>query len=164
MLTNKMRKHLESNWQGVSTDTKEKQLKRIRGYIVQALDDLVLTVNTLPAEEQNEIFLEDRIRPLVSALLTASSKKRVGAKNDESRAIMVDREFQIAAMFMQKGISKCLNRVRKPFGDRTLNDAIDLMQILHYEATNGKSGGASLNITEKKTGEWREKVHPLLPI
>jgi hypothetical protein len=40
--------------------------------------------------------------------------------------------------------------------------AIGLMLILNYEATNGKRGGASLNVSEKKMGEWREKVPPLL--
>jgi hypothetical protein len=165
LLRDKMRKHLESNWKGVGKATRERELDRLRWYLVEGLDDLVLAANTLPAEEQNEIFTEDRIKPLVSALLTASEKKkRVQSKNDESRNVMVDREFQIAAMFMQKGISKCLDRVREPYGERMWRDASGVMMILNYEATKGKQVGASVDVSEIQIGDWREKVPPLLPV
>jgi len=159
-----MRKHLESNWKGVRKETRQKELDRLRWYLVEGLDDLVLAANTLPAEEQNEIFTEDRISALVSALLTASEKRRIQFKNKESKNAMVDREFQIAAMFMQKGTSKCLDRVKEPYVERMWHDATGLMMILNFVATEGKQRGASVDVSEVKRGEWREKVPPLLPI
>ena len=102
----------------------------------------------------------------MSALLTASSsgKKRVQFKDKESKNAMVEREFQIAAMFMQKGISRCLDRVTEPYRDRMWHDAIGLMMILTHEATEGKQRGANIDVSEIKRGEWTEKVPPLLPI
>ena len=165
LLRDKMRKHLESNWNGVVKETREKELDRLRCYLIEGLDDLVLAANTLPVEEQNEIFAEDRIRPLVIALLTGSEKKKVHSMDEESRNAMVDREFQIAAMFMEKGITKCLDRVRKPYVERMMRDAAGVALILNYEATRGKRQCANIfDLSEKKAGEWREKVPPLLPL
>jgi|GEM_PF-7032851 len=119
---------------------------------------------SLPAEEQNEIFTKERILPLVSALLTASEKKRIQCKNNDSRNAMIDREFEIAAVFMEKGIMKCSDRVGIPYGERIKRDAWELLRILNYEATKGKRFGFNPLICEIKNGDWREKVPPLLPI
>jgi hypothetical protein len=160
LFSRETREHLESGWKGIDAKSKAVSIRRIKGYIAAALDDIVLAANTLSAEDQNDIFTEERIRPLASALLTASMKKKITASTKEDRAAMVERELQLAAMMMEKGAAKCLGAVKYPYASKMQSEAYGLVSILKAEATGHQ--GMSLNVNETPIGEKREKVPPFI--
>ena len=75
---------------------------------------------------------------------------------------MVEREFRLAAEMMNKGVAKCLDGVRKPYGEWMMHEAMMMVSILKAEATG--SGGFSFVVSETKMREWRERVAPFLLI
>ena len=80
---------------------------------------------------------------------------------------MVEREFLIAALLLEKGTMKCLERAREVelYGRDTEGKAMGSMRILLSEATKGaRVLGRSVSVCEIPAGEGREKIPPLLPL
>jgi len=69
MLSNRTRKHLKSNWKGVSKNAKNRTLQRLRISVPSTFDDIVLISQKLSEKERRNIFNPETLTPVVQALL-----------------------------------------------------------------------------------------------
>jgi hypothetical protein len=142
LLTPKVRKHIEQDWKRIPPEEVKTYLYRLRLRAKQTLKDLTLIAEKLPEDQLRQVLTAESLDPFFSALLLPRYERERDGETQRRR-------FEIAALMMEKGTIKCLERVQEPFQDRTLHDAVDLIQILNY-ATIGDAG-ASLDYGPK---EW----------
>jgi hypothetical protein len=122
-------------------------LSRTKEQMREDLEALTLLVPLLPEKHLAEVLTVERIDRLVSALLTESRNKTRSA--DPHREGMREREYHIAAMLMEKGAMKCLERVGRtgtkhgpeydPVHDLVHNQLLSVLAVLKY-ATTGRRG------------------------
>jgi len=65
MLSNRTRKHLKSNWKGVSKNAKNRTLQRLRISVPSTFDDIVLISQKLSEKERRNIFNPETLTPVV---------------------------------------------------------------------------------------------------
>lgn len=136
MLTKEMRKHVESNWNSIPEEDLKTYLFRLRSQIKQALKDLALVTEKLPEDQLEQVLTAETLDPFFSALLLPEYDR---GRDKETQ----QRRFEIAALMMQKGIVKCLEREQPPHLEPIRHDATILIHILSSVATG--EGGASLD-------------------
>jgi hypothetical protein len=80
-------------------------LPRIKNQMRDDMEDLATLASILPEKHLAEVFTEENIDKLTSALLTESHKKT--RKQDPNRQSMNEREYRIATVLMEKGLARC---------------------------------------------------------
>lgn len=116
--------------QGHRSQSDRARDSRLRRKIEKALDDLILLTKVWPTDQQNIVFTENRIRKFVSSLLIAQYEKETQA----DRKRREDRQYALAATFMEKGVIKCLEKVDAPYHDRIQKESIGLILTLKRAA------------------------------
>ena len=122
---------------------------RLRKKVEKVLDDLVWLIETWPPDQQNMVLTPERIDRLVSALLTVhivDLRPRIEGGKDLER--LIERQYQIAAMIMEKGAAKCLEAFERkeqesppylgmdsPLYRLVMRDAGAAIDVLNYVAT-----------------------------
>lgn len=94
-----------------------------------------------PPDQQNRVFTKGNIEELVSKLLTA----RYRTETEKDRKSRKERQYALGAMFMEKGVNKCMQKVDAPYMERVRKEAISLMLTLK-KATLGADAGVSASI------------------
>lgn len=114
---------------------------RLRRKVQRALEDLVWLNEVWPPDQQNRVFTKENVENLVSGLLAARCK----TETEEDRKDREERQYALGAMFMEKGVNKCMQKVDEPYRERVQRDALSLMLTLK-KATLGPRAGVSLGI------------------
>lgn len=127
MLTPKLRKHIEQDWKRIPPEEVKTYLYRLRGKIKQTLKDLTLIAEKLLEDQLRQVLTAETLDPFFSALLLPQYERERDGETQRRR-------FEIAALMMQKGVIKCLEREQEPHHDRTQHDAMKLIDILSYAA------------------------------
>lgn len=84
-------------------------LSRTKKQMIEDMEALATLASLLPEKHLAEVLTEENVDKLSSALLTQSRKK--SGKTDPNRPGMIDREYRIAAMLMEKGLAKSFERL-----------------------------------------------------
>jgi hypothetical protein len=114
---------------------------RLRRKVQKAIDDLVWLAEVWPPDQQNRVFTTENIAKLASNLL----KKRYRNEAEKDREKREQRQYALGAMFMEKGVNKCRERVTEPYQDRYLHESLALMLTLKKAALRSDVG-VSLNV------------------
>jgi hypothetical protein len=157
-------------------------LSRAKHQMMQDIEDLTTLASALPEKHLIEVFTQERIDKLVSALLTVHTvdlrpREVDGKFIDPERLIkesgkdlerLIKRQYQIAAMLMEKGADKCLEAFERkelessphrgmdsPLYRLVEREAGGAIQVLSYVATG--VGGAQ---SKTSTRETRETPRP----
>ena len=88
------------------TGGERKYLLDKRREILQVIADLVWFAEELPEDQLCQVFTEENIDKLTSALLTQGTNR--SRSEDKHRQELIEREYRIAVIFMEKGADKCL--------------------------------------------------------
>jgi hypothetical protein len=110
-----------------------KHLFDIRERVRTVLQDLVILAQKLPEDQQEQIFTEESLEPLVVNLLGWELKDR-----------KTDRHYQLADLFATYGLNVCQDRItgRNPDAVRLIlrafNDARELIQLVTAEESYDK--------------------------
>jgi hypothetical protein len=137
-----MRKHIEQDWKRIPPEEVKTYMYRLRGKIKQTLKDLTLITEKLPEDQLRQVLTAETLDPFFSALLLPQYERERDGETQRRR-------FEIAALMMQKGIIKCLEREQEHHYDGTLHNAVSLIQMLQYDAIG--EGGVSLTY---QPNEW----------
>lgn len=110
-------------------------LSRTKQQMKEDMEALATLASLLPEKHLAEVLTEENIDKLTSALLAQSWKK--SRKTDPNRPAMMEREYRIAAMLMEKGLAKCSEQFAGAENNRELSDFITreayrLVLILTY--------------------------------
>jgi len=122
------------------------QLGRIRERLKWALDDLVFATKTLPEDQLKQVLTEEVLDPFFSGLLLPKYSRRLDPDGKQYRETQ-KRRFEIAALMMQKGTTKCLEREVVAHFKETQAKAVDLMTILGYAAIGEWSNNFNYSYT-----------------
>jgi hypothetical protein len=121
--------------------------RRAREVAAWAIEFLILLCERQTEREVAKVLTEEKIDKLVSALLTQSRKK--SRKTDPQRQGMIEREYQIAAMLMEKSLAKSFeqleiaNQNNMALSDLVLQQVRQLTLILRYPGRHWS--GVSMN-------------------
>jgi hypothetical protein len=116
----------------------------LRKRVTKALEDMIWLIETWPRDQQNLVFTEETIDRLTSALITRSERVKARKHETEDRDETAKREDRLAAMFMQKGVNKCLRAFERKEKESPLyrwveREAGTVIDVLNYVAT-GEGG------------------------
>lgn len=99
-------------------------LSRTKKQMTEDMEALATLASLLPEKHLGEVFTEENIDKLTSALLTENHKKT--RKQDPNREAMEEREYRIATVLMEKGLARCALQFHIANPDnRELYDFID---------------------------------------
>ena len=126
-----------------------------------AIDFLTLFCKRQEDRELIKVITEERIDKLISALLTRREYKFWEEINkDKETEPMISTEYQIAALLMEKGAMKCLERVGKtstkhgpeydPVHDFVRNQLLSVLAVLKYATTESRSISHDLKFNPKR--------------
>jgi len=119
-------------------------LSRTKRQMIEDMEALTTLASLMPEKHLAEVFTQENVDRLVSALLTQSRKE--SRKADPRRQEMIEREYRIAGMLMEKGTGKCFKRIDEDnvnLHDLIEQDTFRTVFILKYAAT--REGGANLS-------------------
>lgn len=120
-------------------------LSRTKQQMKEDMEALATLASLLPEKHLAEVFTEENVDRLVSALLTSRESRKKSRKADPGRQGMIEREYRIAVILMEKGVAKCWERIDR--NDVTLAyfiqpEAFRTILMLKYLAT--EEPGANL--------------------
>jgi hypothetical protein len=104
--------------------------------VQKAIDDLVWLAEAWPPDQQNRVFTTDNIGKLASNLL----RKKYRNENEKDREKREKRQFALGAMFMEKGVNKCMQKVTTPYRERLFHESTSLMLTLKKAALDADVG------------------------
>jgi hypothetical protein len=135
-------------------------LSRTKHQMIQDIEALTTLASALPEKHLIEVFTEERIDKLVSALLTVHTvdlrpREVDGKFIDPERLIkeggkdlerLIERQYQIAALLMEKGADKCLEAFERkekgmesPLYQLVQKEAGGVINVLNYVATAARA-------------------------
>jgi len=119
--------HRDPNWHlGPRAQSDAARDRRLRRKVQTAIEQLIWLAEVWPPNQQNKVFTETSIAKLVSRLLTV----KYSSEDEKDRTGRERRQKALAAMFLEKGIIKCLDYVPEAYHERDEREAIGLVMRL----------------------------------
>lgn len=112
-----------------------KALHDKRKEIRSVISDLTWFAKEWPESELSQVFTADDIKELVIALTPAGGKQTPAG---------LQRQYEIAALFMERGINKCLESVDKRYRNYIERDAWRVLELLKVVAVGREGIAVSL--------------------
>jgi hypothetical protein len=131
-------------------------LSRTKQHMIEDMEALTTLASLLPEKHLVEVFTQERIDKLMSALLTVHTvnlrpsikngkwidPKRLIKESGKDLEALIETQYQIASMIMEKGAAKCLEALEQeiryadsPLYKLVVREARTAVSLLNYVAT-----------------------------
>ena len=131
------------------------------------IEYLIMFCERQTEQELATVLTEETVDKLVSALLTQSRKK--SRKTDPHHQGMIEREYQIAAVLMEKGLAKSFERLEianqnnSALSGLVLDQVRQLILILRYPGRHWTGVAMRYDYSPedyRKISEWQKDERP----